>query len=212
MKKIILFAITVLTTSVAFADTGTTGISDAADGVVSYMPYVRALCYVIAAIISIVGVLYVYFTMHNNPQHTAKSILMTAGGALTFVCLSLALPQFFGIDGSVSGSGSGSVGSGTNGTAGSSSGFLASDQGGISKSGIITEIPSFADDRWVHFPSGTKMETANYLLDIYDMNGAGASGTYGRTLDYIDNLYKSGDINIDTYSALRSLSGNLPHD
>ncbi len=212
MKKIILFAITILTTSVAFADTGTTGISDAADGVVSYMPYVRALCYVIAAIISIVGVLYVYFTMHNNPQHTAKSILMAAGGALTFVCLSLALPQFFGIEGSVSGSGSGSVGSGTSGTSGTSSGFLASDQGGISKSGIITEIPSFADDRWVHFPNGTKMETANYLLDIYDMNGAGASGSYGRTLDYIHDLYHSGDINYDTFNALMSLSGNLPHN
>ena len=53
MKKICFFAISNLITPVAFADAGTTGISNAADGVVTYMPYVRALCYVIAAIINV---------------------------------------------------------------------------------------------------------------------------------------------------------------
>ena len=99
MKKIYLFAISNLFTPVAFADAGTSGISDAADGVVTYMPYVRALCYVIAAIIAVVGALAVYYTMQTNPQNTAKRMTMTVGGVLTFVCLSLALPQFFGIDG-----------------------------------------------------------------------------------------------------------------
>ena len=126
-----------LSTPVAFADAGTSGISDAADGVVTYMPYVRALCYVIAAIIAVVGALAVYYTMQTNPQNTAKRMTMTVGGALTFVCLSLALPQFFGIDGSMSGNGGSSTGSGTSGTG---DGFLASDQGGISQSGIITEL------------------------------------------------------------------------
>ena len=106
MKKICLLSIICLTTSVAFADTGVSGIGDAADGVVTYMPYVRALCYVIAAVIAVVGAFAVYYSMHTNPQNTAKRIFMTAGGALTFVSLSLALPQFFGIDGSVSGGGS----------------------------------------------------------------------------------------------------------
>ena len=110
MKKIYLFAISNLFTPVAFADAGTSGISDAADGVVTYMPYVRALCYVIAAIIAVVGALAVYYTMQTNPQNTAKRMTMTVGGALTFVCLSLALPQFFGIDGSMSGNGGSSTG------------------------------------------------------------------------------------------------------
>ena len=209
MKKIILFTITVLAATVASADTGVSGISGAADGVVSYMPYVRALCYVIAAIIAIVGAVAVYYTMQTNPQNTAKRISLTVGSALTFVCLSLALPQFFGIDGSVSG---GNSGSGTNGTAGTGTGFLASDQGGISRSGIITEIPSFADERWVHFPSGTKMETAHFLLDIYDKNGGGAPGSYGNTLDYINQLYRHREINYGIYNVLMSLSGNLPHN
>ena len=75
MKKIVLFAITVLTTTVASAETGTSGISDAADGVVTYMPYVRALCYVIAAIIAIVGAVAVYYSMQTSPQNTTKGIV-----------------------------------------------------------------------------------------------------------------------------------------
>ncbi len=212
MKKIVLFAITVLTTTVASAETGTSGISDAADGVVTYMPYVRALCYVIAAIIAVVGAVAVYYTMQTSPQNTSKRIFMTAGSAFTFVCISLALPQFFGIDGNMSGGGSGSAGSGTKGTSGTGTGFLASDQGGISRSGIITEIPSYADERWVHFPSGTRMETANFLLDIYDKNGAGAPGSYGNTLNYIHQLYHNREIDYGTFNVLMSLSGNLPHN
>ena len=63
MKKNLLFVIIVLSTSVAYADTGASGISDAAGGVATYMPYVRALCYVIAAIIAIVGAVAVYIGM-----------------------------------------------------------------------------------------------------------------------------------------------------
>lgn len=79
MKKICLLSIICLTTSVAFADTGVSGIGDAADGVVTYMPYVRALCYVIAAVIAVVGAFAVYYSMHTNPQNTARRIFMTAG-------------------------------------------------------------------------------------------------------------------------------------
>ena len=167
MKKIYLFAISNLFTPVAFADAGTSGISDAADGVVTYMPYVRALCYVIAAIIAVVGALAVYYTMQTNPQNTAKRMTMTVGGALTFVCLSLALPQFFGIDGSMSGNGGSSTGSGT---------------------------------------------IANQLINIYEHFGAGAEGTYGRTLDYIQREYWSGNMDYNTFNQMMSAAGNLPHN
>ena len=184
MKKIYLFAISNLFTPVAFADAGTSGISDAADGVVTYMPYVRALCYVIAAIIAVVGALAVYYTMQTNPQNTAKRMTMTVGGALTFVCLSLALPQFFGIDGS------------------------------ISQSGIITDIPSIRDrtGNWITFPQGTNMAIANQLINIYEHFGAGAEGTYGRTLDYIQREYWSGNMDYNTFNQMMSAAGNLPHN
>lgn len=38
MKKIFVLSVLTTITSVAFADTGTTGINDAADGIVTYMP------------------------------------------------------------------------------------------------------------------------------------------------------------------------------
>lgn len=213
MKKFFIFFISITTATVAFADTGASGISDAADGVVTYMPYVRALCYVIAAIIAVVGAVAVYYTMQTNPQNTAKRITMTAGSALTFVCLSLALPQFFGVDGSVTSGGSSSTtGLNTSGTSGSGNGFLSTDKGGISQSGLITQVPNLADENWVHFPNGTKMETANYLLDIYDKNGGGETGSYGKTLETINRMYWNGEINYGTYNVLMSMSGNLPHN
>ncbi len=213
MKKIFLFALCTLSASAAVADSGTSGIGDAADGVATYMPYVRALCYVVAAIIAVVGAVGVYFTMQTNPQNTAKRITMVAGSAVTFVCLFLALPQFFGIDGNVASgsSSSGSTGSNTSGTSGSSNGFLSSDNGGISKSGIITQIPSLADNRWVHFPNGTKMETARFLMDIWQDCGGATNGSYGRSMEYVQNLYKNGEIDKKTYDALWSMTGILPH-
>ena len=93
MKKNLLFVIIVLSTSVAYADTGASGISDAAGGVATYMPYVRALCYVIAAIIAIVGAVAVYIGMHTQPQQTTKRIMVSVGSCLCFVCLSFALPH-----------------------------------------------------------------------------------------------------------------------
>ena len=152
MKKNFLSFLFLLTTSVAFADTGVSGIGDAADGVVTYMPYVRALCYVIAAVIAVVGAFAVYYSMHTNPQNTAKRIFMTAGGALTFVSLSLALPQFFGIDGSVSGGGS-STTKGTTQFTSNGTSFLVSDEGGISKSGIQVSIPELNDGAWIKIPT-----------------------------------------------------------
>ena len=162
MKKICLLSIICLTTSVAFADTGVSGISDATDGVVTYMPYVRALCYVIAAVIAVVGAFAVYYSMHTNPQNTAKRIFMTAGGALTFVSLSLALPQFFCIDGSVSGGGS-STSKGTTQFTSNGTSFLVSDEGGISKSGIQV-IPT-------EFSGESSKGYVNTFIDYYSRTG-----------------------------------------
>ena len=173
MKKICLLSIICLTASVAFADTGASGIGDAADGVVTYMPYVRAVCYVIAAVIAVVGVFAVYYSMHTNPQNTAKRIVMTAGGALTFVSLSLALPEFFGVDGTAMGVSSSSKGTAqftSNGTS-----FLVSDEGGISKSGIQVSIPELNDGAWIKIPREFSGESSkgyvNTFIDYYSRTG-----------------------------------------
>lgn len=209
MKKYLFILLAGFTTLPSFAQTGSSAIADASDGIYSYTPFVQGLCFAIAAIIALVGATSTYLAMQTSPQQVTKRITMTVGSCLCFVSMAIALPQFFGYEQYSTGNGSGSS---TNGATGSSDGFLASDKGGISQSGIITEIPTFADDRWVHFPSGTKMETANYLLDIYDKNGGGSTGSYGRTLEYINNLYWRGEINYGVYNNLMNLSGNLPHN
>ena len=46
----IIFAMPMAVSS--FADSGLSGLSDAADGVGSYLPYVQGVCYAIAAVIA----------------------------------------------------------------------------------------------------------------------------------------------------------------
>ena len=218
MKKIWFFVIYSLFTPVAFADAGTSGISDAADGVVTYMPYVRALFYVIAAIIAVVGALAVYYTMHTNPQNTAKRIYMTVGSALTFVCLSIALPQFFGIDDSVYGGGSSSGNSSSKGlTQYTSNGtsFLVSDEGGISQTGIQVSIPELNDGAWITIPaefSGASSQSyVDTFIDYYSRTG-GDMETMSReiTKDYQNyrEWYASGKTYSDFMACMIILEQN----
>ena len=217
MKKNLLLSIFLITASVAFADTGTTGISDAADGVVTYMPYVRALCYVVAALIGIVGAVAVYYTMQTNPQNTTKRISMTAGGALTFVCLSLALPQFFGVDGSTDGSstsGSGSSG-GTQQYTSNGTSFLVSDEGGISKSGIQVSIPELNDGAWITIPkefSGASGQGyVNTFIDYYSKSGGNIDAMSSQiTRDYQNarDWYASGKTYSDFVACMMILEQN----
>ena len=193
----IIFAMPMAVSS--FADSGLSGLSDAADGVGSYLPYVVA------------GAMSIYLSMQTNPNQIRKRMMMTVGSCMCFVLMATALPQFFGVDGSGSstgGSSSSSTGSGT------SDGFLASDQGGISQTGINTDIPSFHDKtgNWITFPPETNMTVANHLMDIYDHFGSGREGSYGRTLAYIHNAYRQGQIDHDMFEQLMRISGNLPHN
>ena len=192
----IIFAMPMAVSS--FADSGLSGLSDAADGVGSYLPYVA-------------GAMSIYLSMQTNPNQIRKRMMMTVGSCMCFVLMATALPQFFGVDGSGSstgGSSSSSTGSGT------SDGFLASDQGGISQTGINTDIPSFHDKtgNWITFPPETNMTVANHLMDIYDHFGSGREGSYGRTLAYIHNAYRQGQIDHDMFEQLMRISGNLPHN
>ena len=188
------------------------GLSDAADGVGSYLPYVQALCYAIAAVIAVVGAVGVYLSMQTAPQQTTGRIMMTVGSCLTFVFMAIALPQFFGLDGSYTSGSDG--GSSSNETAGTSDGFLASDEGGISQSGINTEIPAIQDKtgNWITFPEGTNMSIANGLMNIWDHMGSGVEGSYGRTLDYINREYRNGNMDYDTFEQMMRIAGNLPHN
>lgn len=202
------------TATAAFADTGLAGINDAADGIGSYLPFVQGLCYVIAAVIAVVGAMSIYMAMQNSPQFTTKRIVTSVGSCLCFVCMANGLPHFFGLD--ASGQSVFSFGTtadaGTEG--GSSDGFLASDEGGISKSGLIADIPAITDrsGNWIKFPIGTNMIVANHVMDIFDHMGSGVQGSYGRTLDYINLEYSQNIIDKTTYDQLIDIAGSLPHN
>ena len=211
MKKIFMILAINLLAIPGFAQTGSEAILGASDGIYSYLPFVQGLCYVIAALIAIVGATSIYIAMQTSPQQVSKRIVMSVGSCLCFVCMAISLPQFFGYE-------SYSVGNDSdlalNGAGGSSNGFLTTDKGGISQSGINTTIPPLSDKtgNWITFPPGSNMDIANNLMDIYNHMGSGVTGTYGRTLDYINNEFRLGNISKNMYDQMIAMAGSLPHN
>ena len=207
MKKRILVIMSFLPVSASLlAQTGLSAVGDVSSTIAVYLPYVQALCYVIAAMFAVAGAFTLYVSMQTQPQQTAKRMVTTFGSCICFVCLATSLPHFFGMDGKVMGSNvlfaNGSIGNND---------FLSSNTGGIPLSGIDTSIPPLSDGSWVTFPPGTNMDIARSLVDIYNNMGGGAEGSYGRTLDYINLTYQNGDMDRDTYQKMLAISGVLPH-
>ena len=207
MKKRILVIMSFLPVSASLlAQTGLSAVGDVSGSLAVYLPYVQALCYVIAAVFAVAGAFTLYVSMQTQPQHTAKRMVTTFGSCICFVCLATSLPHFFGMDGKAMGSNillaEGSIGNND---------FLSSNTGGIPLSGIDTSIPPLSDGSWVTFPPGTNMDIARSLVDIYNQMGGGAEGSYGRTLDYINLTYQNGDMDRDTYQKMLAISGVLPH-
>lgn len=207
MKKRILVIMSFLPVSASLlAQTGLSDVGDVSSTIAVYLPYVQALCYVIAAVFAVAGAFTLYVSMQTQPQQTAKRMVTTFGSCICFVCLATSLPHFFGMDGKAMGSNvllaDGSIGNND---------FLSSNTGGIPLSGIDTSIPPLSDGSWVTFPPGTNMDIARSLVDIYNQMGGGAEGSYGRTLDYINLTYQNGDMDRDTYQKMLAISGVLPH-
>lgn len=70
----------------------------AATGVASYLFYVRAVCYAIAAVICIVGALSVYSDMMDGEPEVRMKVLRLSFSCVFLVTASTALPRFFGLD------------------------------------------------------------------------------------------------------------------
>lgn len=81
-----------------FAQTGSEALLGASDGIYSYVPFIQGLCYVIAALIAIVGAASIYMAMQTSPQQVSKRIVTSVGSCLCFVCMAISLPQFFGYE------------------------------------------------------------------------------------------------------------------
>ena len=70
----------------------------AATGVASYLLYVRAVCYAIAAVICIVGALSVYSDMMDGEPEVRMKVMRLVFSCVFLVTASTALPYFFGLN------------------------------------------------------------------------------------------------------------------
>ena len=142
--------------------TGVDAISSSADGVSTYMPVVRMLCFSIAGVIAIVGAYTTYYAFHQG-QDVQKRVMMTVGSAMTFLTMAIFLPKFFGYDdngfdttGLIAQNGGGGVGDSGTGTS-----SMAGDTPGVPGSGIDATIPDINDPKW------SETHTVNEILDEY---------------------------------------------
>lgn len=79
-----------------FAAGGEDPFSKATGELTGYLPSIKKLTYVIAAIIALVGAFNIYHKMTNGDQDVKKTVMLTFGGVIAMVILSEALPAFFG--------------------------------------------------------------------------------------------------------------------
>lgn len=76
---------------------GVTGLESATTTFRSYIEPIKALLYILAAVVSLVGAFSIYFKMQNGDQDVKKSIMMTVGGCVALIAMAEALPAFFGV-------------------------------------------------------------------------------------------------------------------
>lgn len=177
MKALLLAVSLFLTLPLLAAPSGAEALSNSSEEIAKYVPFLRLLCYAIAGVLSIVAAYYGYFNLQEGDGSSRKKVMMCVGSAIAFIGLSFALPSFFGVSSdifgisgdfrkdekyNITGSKTSSKGDGS---------FLISDQGGISKTGLIVEIPSMNYEGWVNVPSAIPYEVASYLAEQWIITG-----------------------------------------
>lgn len=193
----------------ARADSIYDGISDAGNAIYGYLPFVQSLGYTLTCIIGLLGAFVIFYRIQNADRNIKKSILAWGGSALAMLCMTIAHPEFFGYEGSGSGSGGGMEGV-------SGDGSLA---GGDTYGKIDTEIPGLTDTRWTYDSRYTLVSvngqtiTANeYLTKVYDYCGGGSNGSYERTFEFLESAYNRNVYDYSTYQYLVESCGFLPHN
>ena len=83
---------------------GTTALGTVTTEIAKYVPVAVKLCYAIAGVVAVVGAISVYIKMNNEEQDVKKSIMMLVGACIFLIAAAQALPLFFGVGDSGSGS------------------------------------------------------------------------------------------------------------
>lgn len=75
---------------------GADALANAHDFTVTMMLYVLYLCYAVAAIMTIISALQIYFKMQTGEGEVTKSIITLIGACLFMIGASIVFPAFFG--------------------------------------------------------------------------------------------------------------------
>ena len=184
MKALLLIVSSFLTLPLLAAPSGAQALSNSSEEIAKYVPFLRLLCYAIAGVLSIVAAYYGYFNLQEGDGSSRKKVMMCVGSAIAFIGLSFALPSFFGVSSDIFGI-SGDIRKdekyniiGTKTSQKKDGSFLISDQGGISKTGLIVEIPSMNYEGWVNVPNYLPYEVGIYLAEQWIMTGGNTDEMY----------------------------------
>lgn len=75
----------------------TGAINDIASGMENYIEPVQNVCYIIAALMGIIGGLSCALAMSNHEQDVTKKAAFTVGGVIFMVAIAQLIPLFFGM-------------------------------------------------------------------------------------------------------------------
>lgn len=75
---------------------GADALANAHDFTVTMMLYVLYLCYAVAAIMTIISALQIYFKMQTGEGEVTKNIMTLIGACLFMIGASIVFPAFFG--------------------------------------------------------------------------------------------------------------------
>lgn len=175
MKALTLLFAIFLSVPLFAAPSGADALSSSSEEIAKYVPFLRLLCYAIAGVLAVVAAYYGYFNLQEGDGNSKKKIMMCVGSAVAFISLSFALPSFFGVDSDIFGY-SGDILKdkkynimGTHLTTKGGS-YLVSDEGGISRTGIIVEIPSMNYEGWVNLPPTVPPDVGRWMAETFIKN------------------------------------------
>lgn len=81
----------------ANASKGASALGSAATSILTYLPYVQKIVYVIAGIVIVVSSLVAFFKMNNDDQDTKKNVMLIIGSCIFIIIAVTFLPQMLGI-------------------------------------------------------------------------------------------------------------------
>lgn len=200
MKKSVLFSCFIFGHSFLYAQNSLDTVSGE---IVNYLPVIRGLAYVLAAIIAIAGSLVIYIQSSDNNASCKKKIMMLIGACIFLIAASSALPMFFGLDETNMSYTGIEVAEDNSYDFGDEIEEIESSLDEVEEyeeyegDYIKTEIPELESDEWIKFPEGTStkaIETAINLWQKYWKPNISNSQLRTAMMGELDKMWALGEI------------------